>query len=85
VIVYFLAGAIVTAVLIAITGAVIAPWRGYDARVGFFLCLFTGIFGLGLMILMRGSLETPDEIRTRQQWEAYYEWQQYNAPHGPFG
>jgi hypothetical protein len=37
------------------------------------------------MLLMRGSLETPDEIRTRQQWEAYYEWQQYNAPRGPFG
>ena len=84
--VWFAVGALVCAVI----GMAIAPSRGYSPAVGFFLCLFTGILGLIVMALVKGSLETPDEARARMlqeqqqaQWAAYAAWQQQNASH-PF-
>jgi TctA family transporter len=86
----FVIGAIFGLVVCGVIGAVVAPGRGYAPAVGFFLCLFTGLLGLLLMLVVKGDLETPDERMLRlqqeqwqEQWNAYNEWQQQNAQH-PF-
>lgn len=54
-----------------IIGALIGPSHGYAPITAFAIAAVFGIFGLAFIVLVKGSNETPDEIRARQYYEQW--------------